>query len=84
MIAPSDSKLIVISSIRFFTYEYLKLGIGVRVVAVATCALCAWLLYRKRDLSLRQIRAVEESLGDGVKRVFEREIPVMNKLRRVP
>lgn len=33
---------------------------------------------------VREIRAVEESLGDGIKRVFEREIPVMNKLRRVP
>ena len=33
---------------------------------------------------VREIRAVEESLGDGVKRIFEREIPVMNKLRRVP
>jgi len=32
---------------------------------------------------VREIRAVEESLGDGVKRVFEREIPVMKKLRRV-
>ena len=33
---------------------------------------------------VREIRAVEESLGDGIKRVFEREVPVMKKLRRVP
>jgi len=32
---------------------------------------------------VRDIRLVEESLGDGVKRVIEREIPVMKKLRRV-
>jgi len=33
---------------------------------------------------VREIRAVERALGDGVKRVYEREIPVMKKLRRVP
>ena len=33
---------------------------------------------------VREIRGVEEALGDGVKRVYEREIPVMKKLRRVP
>jgi len=32
---------------------------------------------------VRDIRLVEESLGDGVKRVLEREVPVMEKLRRV-
>ncbi|MEI8234678.1 MAG: N-acetylneuraminate synthase family protein [Verrucomicrobiota bacterium] len=32
---------------------------------------------------VRDIRLVETSLGDGVKRVEEREIPVMKKLRRV-
>ena len=32
---------------------------------------------------VREIRAVEEALGDGVKRVYEREIPVLEKLRRV-
>jgi N-acetylneuraminate synthase len=31
----------------------------------------------------RDIRLVETSLGDGVKRVEEREIAVMKKLRRV-
>ena len=31
----------------------------------------------------RDIRLVEMSMGTGEKRVFEREIPVMNKLRRV-
>ena len=31
----------------------------------------------------RDIRLVETSLGDGVKRVEEREITVMKKLRRV-
>ena len=32
---------------------------------------------------VRDIRLVERSMGDGQKRVFEREIPVMKKLRRV-
>ena len=32
---------------------------------------------------VRDIRLVERSMGDGVKRVFEREYPVMKKLRRV-
>ena len=32
---------------------------------------------------VRDIRLVEQSLGDGIKRVFEREVPVMKKLRRV-
>jgi N-acetylneuraminate synthase len=29
------------------------------------------------------VRLVERSMGDGVKRVFEREYPVIKKLRRV-
>src|SRR5438045_1427477 len=29
------------------------------------------------------IRIVEQSLGDGVKRVYERELPIIQKLRRV-
>ena len=32
---------------------------------------------------VRDIRLVEEAMGDGVKRVLERELPVMHKLRRV-
>ena len=32
---------------------------------------------------VRDIRSVEEALGDGVKRVYEAEIPVLKKLRRV-
>lgn len=32
---------------------------------------------------VRDIRAVEASMGDGVKRVIEAEIPIMKKLRRV-
>jgi len=32
---------------------------------------------------VRDIRLIERSLGDGVKRVYESEIPVLNKLRRV-
>ena len=32
---------------------------------------------------VRDIRLIEKSLGDGVKRVYESEIPVRNKLRRV-
>jgi N-acetylneuraminate synthase len=31
----------------------------------------------------RDIRLVEESMGDGVKRVEDREVAVMKKLRRV-
>ena len=32
---------------------------------------------------VRDLRLVERSMGDGEKRVFEREIPIMKKLRRV-
>jgi N-acetylneuraminate synthase len=32
---------------------------------------------------VRDIRLVETAMGDGVKRVLEREVPVMQKLRRV-
>ena len=32
---------------------------------------------------IRDIRLVETSMGDGVKRVLDRELPVMEKLRRV-
>ena len=32
---------------------------------------------------VRDIRLIEQSLGDGVKRVFEREVPIIKKLRRV-
>ena len=32
---------------------------------------------------VRDIRLIEKSLGDGVKRVYDSEIPVLNKLRRV-
>ncbi len=32
---------------------------------------------------VRDIRMIEQSLGDGIKRVYEREWPVMKKLRRV-
>lgn len=31
----------------------------------------------------RDIRAIEKAMGDGVKRVYESEVPVMKKLRRV-
>jgi N-acetylneuraminate synthase len=32
---------------------------------------------------VKYVRAVEESLGDGIKRVYESEVPVQKKLRRV-
>jgi N-acetylneuraminate synthase len=32
---------------------------------------------------VRDIRLIEKSMGDGVKRVYDSEIPVLNKLRRV-
>jgi N-acetylneuraminate synthase len=32
---------------------------------------------------VRDIRLVETALGDGVKRVIEREVPIMRKLRRI-
>ena len=35
------------------------------------------------DRLVRDIRLCEQSMGDGVKRVYEEEIPVMKKLRRV-
>jgi N-acetylneuraminate synthase len=32
---------------------------------------------------VRDIRTIESSLGDGVKRVYESEVPIINRLRRV-
>jgi N-acetylneuraminate synthase len=32
---------------------------------------------------IRDIRLIEKSMGDGIKRVLEREQPIMKKLRRV-
>ena len=32
---------------------------------------------------IKDIRAIEIAMGDGVKRVFESEKPIMQKLRRV-
>ena len=32
---------------------------------------------------VKDIRAVEIAMGDGVKQVYESEIPIMHKLRRV-
>lgn len=32
---------------------------------------------------VKDVRAVERALGDGVKRVYESEVPIMKKLRRV-
>jgi len=32
---------------------------------------------------VRDIRLIEKSMGDGVKRVYESEMPILNKLRRV-
>jgi N-acetylneuraminate synthase len=32
---------------------------------------------------MRDIRLIEKSMGDGVKRIIEREVPIMKKLRRV-
>ena len=32
---------------------------------------------------VRDIRLVEQSMGDGIKRVYDEEVPVMKKLRRV-
>jgi N-acetylneuraminate synthase len=32
---------------------------------------------------MRDIRLVEKSMGDGVKRLLPREVPIMDKLRRV-
>jgi N-acetylneuraminate synthase len=32
---------------------------------------------------VRDVRLIEEAMGDGVKRVYEREKPMIKKLRRV-
>jgi N-acetylneuraminate synthase len=32
---------------------------------------------------VRDIRVIESALGDGVKRVYESELPILKKLRRV-
>lgn len=34
------------------------------------------------EILVRDIRLVESAIGDGIKRVYEREIPVLKKLRR--
>jgi N-acetylneuraminate synthase len=31
---------------------------------------------------VRDIRLIEKSMGDGIKRVYDSEIPVLRKLRR--
>lgn len=33
---------------------------------------------------VRDIRTIEQAMGDGVKRVYDSELPIMEKLRRVP
>ena len=33
---------------------------------------------------VRDIRAIEQAMGDGVKRILPEEVPIANKLRRVP
>ena len=33
---------------------------------------------------VRDVRVVERAMGDGVKRVYDSELPIMEKLRRVP
>jgi N-acetylneuraminate synthase len=33
---------------------------------------------------VKYIRVIEQSLGDGIKRVYESELPSLNKLRRIP
>jgi N-acetylneuraminate synthase len=32
---------------------------------------------------IRDVRVIEQGLGDGVKRVTDDEVPIMKKLRRV-
>jgi len=32
---------------------------------------------------VRDVHVIESAMGDGVKRVYESEIPIMKKLRRV-
>jgi N-acetylneuraminate synthase len=32
---------------------------------------------------VRDVRVIEKALGDGVKRLYQSEVPVMQKLRRV-
>jgi len=33
---------------------------------------------------VRDIRVIEAALGDGVKRVYDSEVPIRKKLRRIP
>ncbi len=51
--------LIAISLVRLFTYHYAAWGYGVRITALAISVGCAWVLDRKRDLTLSQIRIAE-------------------------
>ncbi len=51
--------LIAISMARLFTFKYAAWGYGSRLVALIVTLGCAWILYRGRSLTFRQIRLVE-------------------------
>ncbi len=50
---------VAISMLRLFTNQHAVFGYGIRVAAIAVSFGCAWLLYRKPDLSLLQLRVAE-------------------------
>ena len=51
--------VIAISLLELFTYHSREWGYGARIVALTISMLCAWVLHRKHDLSLTQIRIAE-------------------------
>jgi serine/threonine-protein kinase len=59
IIAVVMSVLITFSLVRLLTYHYAVVGYGVRITALAISLGCAWVLHRKRDLTLSQIRIAE-------------------------
>ncbi len=59
IIAVVMSVLITFSLFRLLTYHYAVVGYGVRITALAISLGCAWILNRKRDLTLSQIRIAE-------------------------
>ena len=59
VIASVLATLIAASSLRLFTNQYAEWADGTRFIAIATCALSAWILRRNPQLTLTQIRIAE-------------------------
>jgi hypothetical protein len=58
-----------------------KLRTSTALMAGLLSSALAWAV---EPFVVRDIRVVEQAMGDGVKRVYDSEIPVMKRLRLVP